>query len=173
MDHGLSSPPEVSAFPDAAAAYQRYVGRTVMASADNEFIVALSEILVPVGEASFVRLSPPEKVFVLVWGLEADLNNGGFHQYFFNSHSDHAAAAPDALRAIGAPKTAAIVERAIEIFPNGAPTDRCTRQELLEELDPENEVFEGLDEEFLAYPHDLTTLLAAFARANRGSIRGA
>ncbi len=143
-----------------------------MSGDDNDFIIALSEALVPMGNAGFAGLSPQEKTFVLVWGLEADLNNGGFNQYFFNSHSDHAAVVPDALRAIGAPRTAAIVERALEIFPDGAPAERTTRQELLEELDPENDAFEGLDREFLAYPHDLTGLLAAFVRANRGSIRG-
>ena|SRR6478752_2004091 len=134
-----------------------------MSGADDDFIIALSETLVSMSDAGFSGLSPQERVFVVVWELEADLNNGGFNQYFFNSHSDHVAAVPDALRAIGAPKTAAIVERAIETFPNGAPPDRATRQELLEEIDAENGVFEGLDEEFLAYPHDLTGLLAAFA----------
>lgn len=89
------------------------------------------------------------------------------------SYSDHAIAVPHALRGIGADQTAAIVQRALALFPNGAPpTERFERQTLLEEIDPDCELFESLDNEFFAYPDDITAMLARFVRANRASIRG-
>ena len=30
------------------------------------------------------QLSFPERVFVLIWELESEVNNGGFHQYFLH-----------------------------------------------------------------------------------------
>ena len=34
---------------------------------------------------SWSELSEPERAFVAVWELEAEVNNGGFSQYFFNA----------------------------------------------------------------------------------------
>jgi uncharacterized protein DUF4375 len=145
-----------------------------MSDTDNDLIIAISDVLAPLSSRRFEALSPEEQAFMLVWALEADLNNGGFNQYFFNSNSDHAAAVPGAMRTIGAPQTAEVVERALALFPDGVPpTSRDERQDLLEEIDPDEELFESLDDAFLAYPHDLTALLAGFARANRSAIRGA
>jgi len=82
-------------------------------------------------------------------------------------------AVPNALRAVGSHRAAAIVERALALFPNGAPPSEClARQEVLENLDPDCDLFESLDQEFSAYPDDLSALLAQFVPANRGSIRG-
>ena len=43
------------------------------------------------GKLGYEKLTWPEKVFVCVWGLEGEVNNGGFDQYYFNSSGDHAA----------------------------------------------------------------------------------
>src|SRR6185295_11604327 len=50
----------------------------------------------------FRALSNPERVFLCVWNLEAEVNNGGFSQFFDNSAGDYAAETPGALRTIGA-----------------------------------------------------------------------
>jgi hypothetical protein len=67
------------------------------------------------------KLSPPEKVFVCVWDLEAQVNNGGFHQYYFNSSGDHALDTVDALAAIGAKYTAGLVKQANALFGAAGP----------------------------------------------------
>jgi hypothetical protein len=144
------------------------------ANPDNDFIIAIADTLLPVSGPGFFLLSPAEQVVVLIWGLEADVNNGGFNQYFFNSYSDHSGAVPHALRAIGAAQTAQIVDRALALFPGGSPPpDQTRRQALLEELDPDTDHFETIDREFFAYPDNLTSLLVQFVRANSGSVRGA
>jgi hypothetical protein len=92
-----------------------------MSDPDEDLNFAVSDVLLPLSSAGFAQLSPTEQAFVLIWGLEADVNNGGFNQYFFNSYSDHSIAVPHALRGIGAARAAVIVERALALFPNGAP----------------------------------------------------
>ena len=102
----------------------------------------------------YAGLSEPERVFLWVWGLEAEVNNGGFSQFFENSAGDYAQATPAALRQVGAPEMAALVERAMEPFgPSGPPADREERWKSMESL-PESvrEDWGELDDAFYALP---------------------
>jgi hypothetical protein len=118
-------------------------------------------------------LSAAERVFMQVWWVEAEVNNGGFHQFYFNSAGNDAADTPAALEAIGAAKTAAIVRRANARFPGGEPpANRYARQGVLDQLDPDIRVFSDLDHEFYTGPEDLEALLYAFVIAHRAEIRG-
>lgn len=72
----------------------------------------------------FAGQSFPQKVLSAIWRMEAEVNNGGFSQYFFNSSRASAWFVVAALEEIGAPKTASICERAIATaFPYGLPED--------------------------------------------------
>lgn len=144
-----------------------------MATEAEAFLIALSERLWPIANERFSALSASEQVFMLVWELEAEVNGGGFNQFFSNSAGDRAGAAAAALRAIGADRTAAIVDEATSMFPDGPPADRSAREEVLAELDPDVDLFESLDEAFSAYPDDLSGLLHSFVLANRSDIRSA
>jgi len=105
-----------------------------------------------------------EEVARLVELLEGEINNGGFHQFFYNSTGDETSKVIQALKKIGALKAANIVERAAAKFPGGMPpTDRTKRQDLLlEQVDPRIKIFEKLDQEFFAYPDDLQGLLEKY-----------
>jgi len=59
------------------------------------------------------RMSADDLLLLLVGELEADVNNGGFEQYLDNKGRRRAEAALEALRAIGARKTAGMLERAM------------------------------------------------------------
>ena len=127
-------------------------------------------------EASLVSwhsLTNAERIFLLIWELEADVNNGGFNQYFFNSAGDHALDVPAALRSVGASTTASIVDRALQTLAGDFSADRSARQLVLERIDPETEAFDSLDQEFYAYPDDLSSLLSAFVATRLSEIRGA
>lgn len=65
------------------------------------------------GKEDFRSQSVPQKVFSALWEVESEVNNGGFVQYFANSTAESAHFGLDALRMIGAPKTADICQRAI------------------------------------------------------------
>ncbi|MGV3617504.1 MAG: DMP19 family protein [Fimbriimonas sp.] len=131
-------------------------------------------------EAPFNRLpieehSSPERVlYVLEW-LEAEVNNGGFHQYLFNSAGDHAGEAVGACEAIGAHQTADIVRRALKVVFGvlPPPVERWERVEILEGIGEANEdALHDLDNEFYEYPDDIASLTYAYIDANRASIRG-
>jgi hypothetical protein len=108
-------------------------------------------------------LEPYEKVVVDVAGLEAEVNNGGFDQFFFNSASDRAPAIVAALKAIGAFRAAEILEEACQLFPRGKPSeDRSVRQEQLEKIDPDR--LDALDERFSQYPDPIGELLERYCR---------
>src|SRR5262245_35236339 len=113
---------------------------------------------------SFSELSELERLLVTIWGVEADVNNGGFDQYYFNSYGDYALLAPAALREIGAISMAALVERANSAFgPGGPPADRDLRQERLEALrDAAAALWAELDEQFCNYPDDVARLLQQY-----------
>jgi len=115
-------------------------------------------------EHPFDALSTLEKVLVAVSGLEADVNNGGFHQYYFNSSGDTANLAPKALRTIGAVHMASIVEAANSRFgPGGPPNSRLPRQNALFELS--DDLWDDLNNQFYKYPDDISTLLERYFKS--------
>ena len=109
-------------------------------------------------------LTDPEKVFLRVWNLEAEVNNGGFAQYFENSAGNYAVGTPDALRSVGAPEMASLVEQAMQTFgPSGPPADRDARAKAIQALPASaRESWDQLDDQFykLASPEEgLRTLV--------------
>lgn len=114
-------------------------------------------------------LTDPQKNFYYNQNLEREINNGGFNQFYLNSSGDFAHETIDSLRLIGANKTALIVERANDQFPDKkVPKDRATRQEILTLIeDKANEIWEELDQKFYAYEDDLNSLNIDYVRKNR------
>ena len=116
---------------------------------------------------NFEQLSEMERVLVTIWGLEADVNNGGFDQYYFNGAGDLAFYADAALQRVGAHRMATIVRSANAMFgEQGPPRDRNARQVALFALtDGDENAFDELDREFQSYPDDLAGLLTAYLGA--------
>jgi hypothetical protein len=110
---------------------------------------------------NFDSLSVRDQILVAIWGLEAEVNNGGFDQYYFNGAGDQAWFAPTALKSIGAQRMAAIVERANAKFGEGGPPrDADDRQSALFAItDADQNVWEELDQAFYKYPDDIAALL--------------
>ncbi|GAA4463086.1 DMP19 family protein [Novipirellula rosea] len=134
-------------------------------------LFAVSETIAAKEQAvGFGSLTPAEQTFHAVWWFEAELNNGGFDQFFFNSAGDLTSNTIEALELIGASACAAIVRRACALFPRSVPSqDRDTRQGELETITDANEdAFEKLDAEFYAYPEDIAGLLTAYWDSHGG-----
>jgi len=131
----------------------------------DHILISLSESeKTALGKKDFASQSVPQKVFSALWEVESEVNNGGFSQYFVNDSAESASFVVEALKTIGAPKTADICRRAIATaFPAGLPESMEAirsaaadfSDELLEKLEP-------LDQEFLSYPHNLTDLLFVY-----------
>jgi hypothetical protein len=141
----------------------------------NKQLIALSENpAVQFWKVTYQELTAAEKVFVSIWELEAEVNNGGFLQYFFNSSGDNAKHCVPALEKIGALNVAALVRQAITVFENSdPPADSAIRQPQVEKFSDEQKKFlDELDQMFFKYPDNLTELLFDFVTKNRAEIRG-
>ena len=141
----------------------------------NKQLVALSENpAAQFWKVSYQELTPAGRVFVSVWELESEVNNGGFLQYFFNSSGDNAGHCASALEKIGALNVAALVKQAISVFDNGEPSpDSAVRQPQVENFSEiQKKYLDELDQKFFKYPDNLTELLFDFVTKNRAEIRG-
>jgi len=131
----------------------------------NAILVKLSESeRAKSGKEDFEVRSKPQKVFSSIWAVEAEVNNGGFSQYFANSSSETAGFVVEALNTIGAPRTAEICGRAITAsFPGGLPRGPKEISAAAKEFSGETlKRLDTLDTEFFGYPHNLTDLLFAY-----------
>jgi hypothetical protein len=117
-------------------------------------------------------LPEPKRVFRAIWEFEAQVNNGGFHQYFLNTSAWTVPGISDALLAIGATATAAIVNDAIAVVGRNVPwqDDEARREKLAALPDIVRQELEGLDQAFFRYPDDLTTLLYQYVCKHRNQI---
>lgn len=115
------------------------------------------------------KLTEQQKQFYYNQCLEREINNGGFNQYFFNSSGDFAHKTIKSLQTIGANKTADILQKAINQFPNAnVPEDRTERQEILEQIEETADlVWEELDLMFFTYEDDLNSMNIEFVRKNK------
>ena len=122
--------------------------------------------------SNFDELSETDKILVTIWGIEAEVNNGGFDQYYFNGAGDQAYYAPTALAAIGARQMAEIASRANALFgPEGPPRSWEERQVRLEEVTAnDDQLWDSLDREFQNYPDDVQSLLMAFLSARSKAV---
>jgi hypothetical protein len=122
-------------------------------------------------DQGFDALDHLDQLLVIIWGLEADVNNGGFDQYYFNSYGDQAKYTPSVLRLIGANRIAELVELANAAFGSeGPPEDRGARQAHLEEIrEVAASVWEPLEQEFWLYPDDISGLLRLHLENSRGA----
>jgi len=152
----------------------RPVAEILQIEDETQFAIALSN-LVFAREAAvgYAQLSIPERVVFCVDGLEREVNNGGFAQFFENSAGDHALDTIDGLRALGAPKLAALVTEAVRMFPQGRPaTDRERRQRQLDQLDQAaRDRLDQLDTAFYQSPENLAALERAYVRAHQDQFR--
>ena len=64
-------------------------------------------------EAQKKKLSPEERLVLAVKALDREVNNGGFDQFLTNSSKRYAGEIVDALRTIGAKRTADLVAEAL------------------------------------------------------------
>ena len=147
---------------------------------NNDEIGAYTALGLPLIERAvqqgYSTLSGPELLFISVYQLDMDVNNGGFYSYFCGPSADHAADALRGLEQIGARHIHSLLAQACSVFPGGdVPRTQGERETFLHDrsddrwadLDKPNrskEVFERLDREFYASADQLIKLVVDFAR---------
>ena len=121
------------------------------------------------GEGS---LTDTERRLAASYWLEAEVNNGGFDQYFFNSAGNNAELALAGLKDMGATGAAGLLGRAMAVFPGGKPpADRAKRQEVMQQIAVQSKpVWSQCDSEFYKLTERLGDLSLAYAKKKRGEI---
>lgn len=151
------------------------IDRALLIKNETESILKIQEILWKKTELydDFENLNEAEKTFLYVEILEAEINNGGFDQYFFNSSGDYAYETLKSLKEIGALKTAKLVEEAFSNFPsNPIPKDNEKRREILEKIDDQtSEKWNELEDKFYLYEENIEELLLEYVKQNRTNFK--
>ena len=168
-----------------------------MDTLDNEFVKfgkTVAEVMQHRGKASDVDLDAnigfilldkeerkglaaftvPERYVYAVQGMQREVNNGGWSQFFFNSSGALAADLVPALKAIGATGCASIAERAVKIFGTPKSLSMEDRTDHLVKItdDYEKQLWEELDSEF--YDHgaeDYDAMMIEYIAANLEAFR--
>ena len=129
-----------------------------------------------IGEKAKARgensLTDTERRLLAAYWLEAEVNNGGFDQYFFNSAGNNAETALFGLKEIGATSAAALLEQAVAVFPGGKPpTDRFKRQEVMQQIAAQSKlVWDKCNSEFYKRKERINDLSLAYAKKQRAEI---
>lgn len=141
---------------------------------DTAFAIAMSNLVFARCEAAgFEALSEAEQTVYCLDALEREVNNGGFSQFFFNASGDTALETVSALERLGAGHTAALVRRALSVFPGARPSaDRDAREKQMDGL-PESarELWSELDQAFCEYRDNLAALERAYVSAHRAQFK--
>lgn len=135
---------------------------TSIAAKEQQLLAAYERIYAREQEVGFDRLSRADQGFLAIWLLDAEVNNGGFSQWMFNSSGDHAELAVASLREIGAEAAAGVCDRFFALLPGGRPEgDRTIRQWQLDAAaallgeDAFEHACEALEQEFYAQEDEL------------------
>lgn len=100
----------------------------------------IDKLFAKIERAGLSSLTKPERFYFGIFWLFREVNNGGFHTFFFNDADQFALDAMAGLEKIGAHKTADILCRAINVFPQGNfPIDQEARRSLLASLPDERQ----------------------------------
>ena len=146
------------------------IEKVLLIEDETESILKIQEILWKKTNLfnDFENLNETEKTFLYVEILEAEINNGGFDQYFFNSSGDYAHETLEGLKKIGAFKTAKLIEEAYKYFPeNPVPKDTEERREILENIDSQtSEKWTELEDKFYLYEENIGGLVLEYVRNN-------
>ena len=142
---------------------------------DEEIIIKIGEIIwerLEYDYKNICNLSEVNKTFVYIDILEAQVNNGGFDQFFFNSSGDYTYEILKVYENISAFKTAKIIFEAIQLFPElPVSKDTAKRRKQLENLN-ENRwgKWDHLDDKFYEYEEDIVKLLADYLKENKNQV---
>ncbi|MEZ4222608.1 MAG: DUF4375 domain-containing protein [Polyangiaceae bacterium] len=109
------------------------------------------------------RMSRPEENAYLIFILEGEVANGGFHQFFSNSSGNCALQTQRAVREVAPDTYGPLYDRALAVFPGSSPSeDRAQRNRQMETLEDEWKAWSTIDDEF--YEVDRGSLLAGYIR---------
>lgn len=140
----------------------------------NPFFVLYSSLVNQVCNeaAGFESLNDAQKLYYALMLFQNEVNNGGFHQFFFNSSGAYYNLIETALVSFDEPQVFELLHQAKQIvFPGiDVPADKETRRNLMPHVEPGSSRpewanrLDELDRRFYSVPDTLTPKLKLFAR---------
>ncbi len=120
-------------------------------------------------------LSREEQFVCAIEALEREVNNGGYHQFFWNSSNEWVGVVVDALEAVGCPMTGEITRDAIRSLELGAQLDPQTVRAAADRADDDEDLSERLEvcdrRYFEGLEEPISTRLFDWIARNRERIR--
>lgn len=116
--------------------------------------------------------TPEETVVLAIEGVEREVNNGGFSQFFVNSSREFVPVVVAALQAIGCPKTASLMRSAMDILGIDESSDSDAIEDAAcDATDEQNDQLNALDNIYYAGEEEpIANKLFEFIKNNRQSI---
>jgi hypothetical protein len=113
-----------------------------------------------------------ERYVLAIEGLEREVNNGGYAQFFLNSSREFTPVIEAALRAIDCPKTADITRDAIAaIAPQGDLSSQALEASAVDPSDAVSSALAKCDDRYFANDEAIADRLFAWIAANKSRIR--
>lgn len=116
-------------------------------------------------------LTNAEQTVVAIEGLEREVNNGGYHQFFVNYSVNFAPIIVEALLRIDCPATAAITRDAVDALRLPVLTVEAIEAIICDVDEEHDEALDACDQRFFEYPEPIEDRLFAFIKKNRGEFR--
>ena len=115
-----------------------------------------------------LNLTPGQRMLLTVLDLNAQVCNGGFGQYFFNSYGDDALVALEDLQRLGAPRSRALLAEAIALLgADPYPVDADERSQALDRMPADAERAMGeLGSRYHASGEEIMELCVAYVEAH-------
>jgi hypothetical protein len=130
----------------------------------------IDRLIAPVLDRGLDAVTPTERDLFLAWSYATAIPGDGHVGFFVNPGGEYAHETVQALHTAGAPEFAAVLSRAIDLFPDRyVPRDIDERNEVWDTLcnslgDELDTAMDGLDDEFHALDerHELIAKLLQF-----------
>lgn len=116
-------------------------------------------------------LTGEEKVVLAIEGLEREVNNGGYDQFFINSSKEYAPIVVDALNRISCADAALLTQQAIDVLGiKGQITVEAIDRIMEDESTERDERLEEYNERYYEIVGDLAGPLLEFIKKNKDKI---
>lgn len=144
----------------------------LMRENDDDLVAAVVRRL----HAAKGNLTRTERDLLLLDAYDGEVNNGGHHQFFFNSSGDDALGAHDAMVRLGAPAIVLeIFDCALTAFPHSRPDQNRERrnEQLAAWGDLQFEIFDRLDDAYYRLDAPAPAPSAAYIRVHADELPNA
>ena len=115
-------------------------------------------------------LNPEERIIVAIEALEAEVNNGGYAQFFLNSSREYVPTIVQALVRIGCPITAEITQQAIDALHLPRLSGEAIEAAMADDTINEDDLNE-CDDSYYKSGEDIAGQLFAFIKKNKDAIK--